>query len=333
MVGAGTACQPATADPIADFYRGRTLSMVIGLSPDGEYDLRARLLCRHLGKHIPGNPQIMPRNMVGRGGLTAANWLAEVAPDDGTALLMVTQNMPFAQAIGMDGVAFDARRFNWIGNTADTPNVVSVWHATGVRTVADATAKLVVIGATGVGTGSYYYPAAMNAVAGTKFKIVTGYPGGNELNDAMERGEIDGRGSNSWASWKTTKPQWIAEKKLFYLAQIGSKRHPELADVPLLSELATTDLDRRVMAFISAETDIARAIATTPDTPPDRVAALRRAFDETMKDAAFLADVERAGFDISPASGERTQEIAASIVNTPSQVVVRAKAMLLGRSY
>jgi tripartite-type tricarboxylate transporter receptor subunit TctC len=330
LISAALSGTPAAADPVADFYRGKTISMVIGLSSGGDYDLRARLLARHMGKHIPGNPLIVPRNMTGAGGVTAANWLTKVAPRDGTAILMVTQNMPFAQALGSTGVDFDTRRFNWIGNTTDTPNVLTVWHTAGVRTVAEATKKELAIGATGAGTGTYYYPAALNAVAGTKFKIVTGYPGGNELNLAMERGEIDGRGSNSWAAWKSTKPQWIAEKKIVHLAQIGLKRHPELTDVPLLSELAKTDIDRAVMVFISAETDIARAIATTPDTPPERVAALRKAFDATMKDPEFLAEAEKSGFDISPVSGVEAQKIATSIVDTPPEVVARAKAILEG---
>jgi tripartite-type tricarboxylate transporter receptor subunit TctC len=318
----------AVADPVADFYRGKTISMVIGVSPGGDYDLRARLLARHMSKHIPGNPSIVPRNMTGAGGVTAANWLAKVAPRDGSAILSITQNMPFAQALGMLGVDFDARLFSWIGNTTDTPNVVTVWHASGVRTAEQATRKQLVIGSTGRGTGTYYYPVAMNAIAGTRFKIVTGYPGGNEMNLAMERGEIDGRGSMSWAAWKATRPQWIADKKIYHLAQIGLRRHPELADVPLLSELAKNDVDYQVMAFISAETEIARTIVTTSDVPAERVAALRRAFDSTMKDPEFLAEAQRSGFDISPVHGEHAQRIAISIVNTPPEVVARARAIL-----
>ncbi len=319
---------PAAADPVADFYRGKTISMVIGVSVGGDYDIRARLLARHMGKHIPGEPTILPRNMPGAGGVTAANWLARAAPTDGTVILMITQNMPVSQAIHATGVEFDVRRFNWIGNTSDSPNVINSWYTTGVRTIKDAMERELVLGATGRGTGTYYYPASLNALVGTKFKIVAGYPGGNEMNLAMERGEIGGRGSNSWASWKATRPQWIAEKKINILVQIGLKRHPELADVPLMQDLARNEHDRQVLTFISADTGISRAIVTTPDTPPERVAALRKAFDDTMKDPEFLAEAAKLRLDISPVRGVDAQTIATSIVDTPAPVVARAKELL-----
>jgi tripartite-type tricarboxylate transporter receptor subunit TctC len=330
LIGALTAAAglPASADPVADFYKGKTVSLVVSYSPGGDYDLRTRLLARHIGKHIPGNPATLVRNMPGAGGFTAPNWLTKIAPQDGTVILMVAQHLPFAQAVGIAGIEYDARRLQWVGNTTDTPNVVTVWHTSGIRTVEDATKREVALAATGYGTGTYNYPTAMNAIAGTKFKVVFGYPGGNEMNLAMERGEVDGRGSNAWAAWKLTKPQWIAEKKIFHLAQVGLKRHPELADVPTLIDLAKTDVDRQIMTFISADTDIARAVVTAPQTPPERVAALRRAFDATMKDPEFLAEAERAGFDISPVPGERAQEIATHIVDTPANVLARAKTIL-----
>jgi tripartite-type tricarboxylate transporter receptor subunit TctC len=168
----------------------------------------------------------------------------------------------------------------------------------------------------------------MNALVGTKFKIVTGYPGGNEVNIAMERGEVDGRGSNSWASWKSTKPEWLASKKIIMLVQIGLKRDPDLPDVPLLLELVGNDLDRKVMTFLSAETAISRALVTSPDVPLERVEALRRAFDATMKDPAFLAEAEKAKMDIGAMTGEESQKIADSIVNTPPEVIAHAKVVL-----
>jgi tripartite-type tricarboxylate transporter receptor subunit TctC len=168
----------------------------------------------------------------------------------------------------------------------------------------------------------------MNALVGTKFKIVTGYPGGNEVNIAMERGEVDGRGSNSWASWKSTKPEWLKEKKIIMLVQVGLTRSPELPDVPLLLELVSNDLDRKVMTFLSAETAISRAVVTTADVPPERLEALRRAFDATMKDPLFIAEAEKAKMDISAMTGEESQKIADSIVNTPPEVIARAKVVL-----
>jgi tripartite-type tricarboxylate transporter receptor subunit TctC len=318
----------AAADPVADFYRGKTISMVIGVSVGGDYDRRARLIARHMGRHIPGNPTIVATNMPGGGGLLAANWLANVAPRDGTAMLMAAQNLPMVQAIGTGSVKYDARKFFWLGNTTDTPNVINSWHTTGIRTVQDAMQRELVVAATGIGSGSYYYPAALNALVGTKFKIVSGYPGGNEANLAMERGEVGGRGSNSWASWKSTRPQWLADKKIIMLVQIALKRHPELKDVPTMQDLARNEADAKVLTFLSADTAIARAVVTAPEVPAARVAALRQAFAATMKDPEFLAEATKMKMDLSIATGEEAQAVAASVVDTPPDVVARAKAIL-----
>ncbi len=321
---------PAIADPVADFYRGRTVQMVIGVSAGGDYDLRARLLARFMSKHIPGNPKIVPQNMLGAGGLVAANWLANVAPRDGTAMLAISSNLPVGQAVGLDGVKYDIRKFSYIGNTTDSPNVINSWHTTGVTRIEQVMEKEFVVGATGRSSGSYYYPAALNSYAGTKFKIVFGYPGGADVNIAMERGEVGGRGSNLWASWKSTKPQWLAEKKIHMLVQIALKRHPDLPDVPLMQELVKNELHKQVLTFISADTAIARSIVTAPDVPAERVAALRAAFDAAIKDPALLKEAEQAGQDISPTSGADAQEVANSIVNASPDVVAEARKILGG---
>lgn len=313
---------------VADFYRGKTISITTGFSAGGDYDLRARLLSRHMDRHIPGTPVIAARNMPGAGGMAATNWLAKLAPRDGTSLLMASQNTPLIQAIKTTGVEFDARELNWIGNTTSSPNLISVWAGRGIATIEDARKRDVSIGATGVGSGSYYYPLAAREIGQVRFKIVTGYPGGNDINIAMERGEVDGRGSNSLAAWKSTRPHWLKEGKLIHLVQIALERHPELSDVPLLSELAKTDIDRQALKLISAETSIARAVAASPGISPDRVAALRNAFDATMKDSQFLAEAERLGFDITPASGQEVQKIVNDIVNAPDPVVQRIMSIL-----
>ena len=319
---------PAAADPIADFYHGKTLTIVTGNSAGGDYDNRARLVARHIGHHIPGEPSIIVRNMPGAGGVAAANWLAKLAPKDGTALYLITQNLPSVQALRSAPVEFDVRAFQWIGNTTDSPNVITVWSATGIRTIEDAKQREVVLGASGAGSASYYYPATLNALVGTKFKIVPGYPGGNELNLAMERGEVGGRGSQLWAAWKSTRPEWLRDNKITILVQIGLKRAPDLPDVPLMFELANNDDDRVILRFLSSDTALARAFVTTPETPPERVAALRRAFDATMKDPQFLAEANQAKIDISPVDGEQAQEIATSIVNTAPAALERVKAIL-----
>ena len=305
---------PASAQSVQNFYRGKTITMAVGTSPGGDYDLRMRMVARHIGKHIPGNPKIVPINMPGAGAMKVANWLADVAPKDGTVIVALSQYRALLQAIGGAGVEYDVRQFNWLGNTSDSPNVINSWHTTGIRTIADVMQRELVVGATGTANGTYYYPYALNQIVGTKFKIVTGYPGGNNMNLAMERGELGGRGSNTWASWKATRPQWLAEKKIFILVQVGMMRNLELSDIPTMQELAKDPIDRQLLEFISADTAISRPLVTNAGVPRERVEALRRAFDATMRDPEFLADAEKTNTDINPITGEAAQKIA----NDPS---------------
>src|SRR4051812_3108465 len=325
------AASPVAAQSVADFYRGKTITMAVGTSPGGDYDLRMRMVARHISRHIPGNPTIVPTNMPGAGQMLVANWLANVAPKDGTAIVALSQNMAVNQATSAAGVKYDVRQFHFIGNTTDTPNVINSWHTTGIKTIQDVMQRELVVGATGIASGSYLYPYALNQLVGTKFKIVTGYPGGNDINLAMERSEVGGRGSNSWASWKSTRPQWLAEKKINILVQVGIKRNPELPDVPTMQDLGKNDLDKRVLTFISVDSAISRPLVTSPGVPPDRVEALRRAFDATMKDPAFLAEAENSKTDINPMTGEEAQKIAEATINTPAEVLARANALIEGK--
>jgi tripartite-type tricarboxylate transporter receptor subunit TctC len=325
------AAAPVAAQSVADFYRGKTITMAVGTSPGGDYDLRMRMVARHISRHIPGNPTIVPTNLPGAGQMLVANWLANVAPKDGTAIVALSQNMAVNQATGASGVKYDVRQFNWIGNTTDSPNVINSWHTSGIKTIQDVMQRELVVGATGIASGSYLYPYALNQLVGTKFKIVTGYPGGNDINLAMERGEVGGRGSNSWASWKSTRPQWLAEKKINILVQVGIKRNSELPDVPTMQDLGKNELDKRVLTFISVDSAISRPLVTSPGVPPDRVEALRRAFDATMKDPAFLAEAENSKTDINPMTGEEAQKIAEATINTPAEVLARANALIEGK--
>jgi tripartite-type tricarboxylate transporter receptor subunit TctC len=317
---------PALAQSAADFFKGKTVTILIGTSPGNDYDFRARLLARHMGRHIPGEPALVPRNMPGGGGVVATNYVAGVAPRDGTTLYMIMANMMTAQAMGGQGVQFDTRQFRWIGNTTSTPNVVNSWHTTGITRIEQTKTQELVVGAP-VGTAGVLYATAINKVYGAKLKIVTGYPGGGEVNIAMERGEVNGRGSNSWAAWKSTKPEWIRDKKLNILVQVGLTRHPELPDVPTLVELAGSDIDREVMRFISAETAIARALVAPPEVPADRIEALRRAFDAAIKDPELIADAAKSQMDLSPMRGEDAQKIADGIVNATPAVIARAREL------
>ena len=317
----------AQAQDVADFYRGKAISLVIGTSAGNDYDFRGRLIARYMGRYIPGEPTIVPRNMPGGGGIQAANWLAKIAPRDGATVHMIMQNMMAAQAVQAPGVEFDTRKFIWLGNTTSAPNVINTWHTTGVTKVEQVKTREVLLGAP-MGTAGALYPVLINTVAGTKFKVVTGYPGGNEVNLAMERGEVEGRGSNSWASWKSTKPDWLKDKKINILVQVALTRHPDLPDVPLLMDLATNESDRKLLEFFSSDTDLSRSLVTTQDVPKERVAALRKAFDAMVKDAEFLAEAAKAAMDISPGTGEASQKIADSIVNTSPDVLARAKALI-----
>jgi tripartite-type tricarboxylate transporter receptor subunit TctC len=301
---------------VEEFYRGRKIDLVIGYSPGGTYDLYARLVARHLGQHIPGKPLIVPRNMPGAGSRTAATFVASIAPRDGSVLATADQSLALQQAAGDKRIKFDTTKFIYIGNPNVENNTTVTWHASGVKTIEDVKRREVTMGATG-GSTSSQYPKAMNALLGTKFKIILGYPGGNDINLAMERGEVDGRGSNSWASWKATRPHWLAENKINILVQIGLKKAPDLPDVPLLMDLGANAEDRALLRLLSGSTQIGRPIFTTPEVPPERVAALRAAFDAMLRDPAFLQEARKENFDIDPVSGEALQKLVGEIVATP----------------
>jgi len=301
---------------VEDFYRGKKIDLIIGYSSGGTYDLYARLVARHLGHHIPGKPLIVPRNMPGAGSRAAATWVHSVAPRDGTVLATADQSLSLQQAAGDERIKFDTTKFIYIGNPNVENNTTATWHTSRVKTIEDAKRIEAAMGATG-GSTSSQYPKAMNSLLGTKFKIILGYPGGNDINLAMERGEVDGRGSNSWASWKATRPHWIAEKKINILVQIGLKKAPDLPDVPLLMELGANAEDRTLLRLLSASTAIGRPIFTTPDAPADRVAALRKAFDVMVRDPAFLEDARQGHFEIDATPGEAMQKLVSEIVGMP----------------
>lgn len=314
---------------VADFYRGKTIDFYIGFSAGGGYDIYARTVARFIGEHIPGKPRVVPKNMTGAGSRIAANYVYNIAPKDGTVLATADQAIPLEQAIGNPGIQFDARKFNWIGNPIVDNNTLVTWHTSPVKTVDDARLNETPIGATGSGGNtSSQYPQVLNKLFGTKFKIILGYPGGNEINLAMENGEVAGRGSNSWASWKATKPDWLRDKKLNILVQIGPAKAPDLPDVPLLSDLAANEEDRAALRLISAPPSIGRPVFTTPGVPEERVKALRDAFDATMKDPAFLEEARKSGLDIEPISGVELQKIVSDVIDTPKRLRDRVASLL-----
>jgi tripartite-type tricarboxylate transporter receptor subunit TctC len=316
---------PASADDVADFYRGKRLTLIIGYGTGGGYDLYARLLGRFIGAHIPGNPTIVPQNMPGAGSRSAANWLAMIAPKDGTVIATLGQATPTDQALGQPGVRFRSQDFNWIGNLSVVNNILFVSAASGVSNVEGAKKKQLAIGATGASSPSVVYPQVSNNLLGTKFKIISGYPGGGDINIAVERHEVDGRGSDSWASLKSTHPDWLRDHAINILFQIGPRREHDLPDVPLWTELAGNDEQRQALAILSGDVSVGRPILTAPGVPADRVKALRQAFDDTMRDPQFIEAAQQSKIEINPMGGEELQQTVDRIVNPSPKILAIVK--------
>ena len=316
---------PARAQDVASFYHGKQITLVIGYGPGGGYDLYARMLGRFIGAHIPGNPTIVPQNMPGAGSRSAANWLYKVAPQDGTVIACLGQATPTDQALGQPGVQFDAGKFNWIGNLSLVNNFLFVSAASGVSTFAQAKTKQLAIGATGASSPSVLYPQVSNNLLGSKFKIIAGYPGGGDINIAVERHEIDGRGSDSWASMKTTHPDWLRDHTINILFQVGPRREPDLPDVPLWTDLAENDDQRQVLALLSGDVSVGRPILTAPNVPADRVKALRQAFADTLRDPQFIEAAKQANMEMNPMAGEELQQVVEKIVTSPPRILAMVK--------
>jgi tripartite-type tricarboxylate transporter receptor subunit TctC len=320
---------PGYADAVADFYRGKRVEFVIRSGVGGGYDQYSRLLARHITKHIPGNPQVLPVNMPGAGGIVAANYVAFKAPRDGSVLSIVGQGLVVDQALGLNtSFKADLRDFNWIGNLSKANQVLVTWHTSPTKTLKDATGRETVIGSTGAGSISVQVPALLNNVLGTKFKIIQGYPGGEEINLAMERGELEGRGTNPWVSYKATEPRLVAEKLITPILQVGLAKDRDLPDVPLMRDLARNAEDRAVFDFMSEAVAVGRPIATTPGVPADRVAALRAAFDKTLVDPEFLRDAENQRADLAPMNGAELEALVRKLIAAPADLKAKVKAAI-----
>jgi tripartite-type tricarboxylate transporter receptor subunit TctC len=319
------AAVPARAQDVAGFYRGKQITLLIGYGPGGGYDLYARMLGRFMGAHIPGHPTIVPQNMPGAGSRSAANWLFRAAPQDGSVIATLGQATPTDQALGQPSVLFDAREFNWIGNLSVVNNILYVSAASGVSTFAQAKTKSLSVGATGASSPSVVYPQVSNNLLDSKFRIIAGYPGGVDINVAVERHELDGRGSDSWASIKATHPDWVRDHFINVLFQIGPRREADLPDAPLWTELATNDDQRQILALLSGDVSVGRPILTTPNVPAERVKALRQAFDDTMRDPQFIAAAKQAHMDMAPMGGEELQKTVSDIMSAPPRIVAMVK--------
>ena len=294
---------PAAAQPVADFYRGRTLQMLIGYTPGGGYDLNARVLARHIGKHIPGNPNVVAQTMAGAGSLRLANYLYNVAPKDGTAIGMVGRGMAMEPLIGSSATQYDARLFTWIGSVSDQVSLCANWHTSKVKSWQDMLTTEFTVGGEGSGSDPDMFATTIRNLFGVKIRLVSGYPGGNEINLAMERGEVDGRCGWSWSSIKITKPDWLSAKSINLLVQMALHANDELKGVPLIMDFARTERERQILKLVLSRQEMGWPFMAPPELPAERAAALRAAFDATMKDPEYLAETRQRQLDVNPMTG------------------------------
>ena len=313
----------------ADFYKGRNIDLMIGYSVGGGYDVYARLIARHMGKHIPGNPSVTPKNMEGAGSLRLANWIYNVGPKDGTMFGTIGRGTGFDPLFGHRNAQFEGQKFNWIGSANDEVSVCVVWNGrTKVTRFEDLLTTNLAVGGTGAAADTDQFPRIINGVLGTRMKIVTGYPGGNDVNLALERGEVDGRCGWSWSSVKSTRGSWLTDKKISVLMQLSLAKHPDLPDVPLITDLARNDEERAILKLIFARQALGRPYLAPPGVPADRIAVLRKAFMDTMSDKDFMADADKAQLEVTPIDGEAIQKLVGEIYQTPPAIAQKAAAIL-----
>ena len=306
------------------FYKSKSIEMFIGYPPGGSNDVYARVLAQHMGKHVPGSPNFVVHNMPGAGSFLAANQVFAVSPKDGTVICIGAPTLAIDEKLGTQGVRYKTSQFNWIGRINSLVNIVMTWKTSPVKTIADAQKMSATLAGTGAGSTVSIYPTVLNNVIGTRYKLVMGYRGSNEAMLAMERGETEGH-STSWEAVKTAHPEWIRDKSISISVQFSLARHPELPDVPTAVELGRTPEEKRVLEAVMAASEVGTAFFTTPGAPPERVEALRRAFDKTMEDPAFKADLEKVRVGIGPMKGEDLQKLVAQVADLPADLTEKLK--------
>jgi tripartite-type tricarboxylate transporter receptor subunit TctC len=319
------AALPAVAQSDAEFFRGKTVTIHIGGTPGTSFDLDARVLAAHMARHWPGEPTIVVQSVTGAGGTRAAAFVANAAPKDGTAIGLTLPSAVIAPAL-RPSLKYDSAQLVWIGALAPLPGVISVWHTAPAKTVEEAKRAELIVGASGKLSEAHLAPALLNAIAGTKFKFVLGYPGGGPMNLAMEKGEIHGR-FNYWNGWVSTKPDWLREKKIIHLVQYGPPI-PDLPDVPSLTSFARDDSDRALIRFIETASHIGRAFFAPPGLSPERTAMLRRTFDATMRDPEFLKETAQRNIEVKPTTGAELQAVVARGVGVSPATIDRFKELV-----
>ena len=323
MIGAAL---PAMAQGVESFYAGKTLELIVGYPPGGSNDVYGRAVARHIGRHIPGSPQVVFRNMPGAGSILAANHIYNMAPKDGTVLGLLAATNVLDERLGAPGVKFETAKFSWIGRVSSSVNVTAMWSTSKIKTINDAMTTEASLGATGTGSTVYVYPNVLNRVLGAKFKLVMGYGGSNEAMLAMERGEVEGH-STSWEAYKSAHPDWIKDKKINVVVQYGLNRHPDLPDVPTCVEIAKTDEQKQILRAVVNATEIGKAILSSPGLPAERVAALRKAFMDMTKDHEFVSELEKMRVELTPMDGAKLQELVQEVGNLTPDLVQKIKAV------
>ena len=310
-----------SADEVAKFYKGKRITMWIGYSAGGGYDRYARTLSRHMGRHIPGSPKFVAKNKPGAGSMILANDMYSIMPQDGTALSTIGRGVPTEPLFGNKQAKFDPRKFGWLGSTNNEVSVCAMMKGTGLKKFEDLRTMGAVLGGTGKGADTDTFPTVMNNLLGTNLKLVTGYPGGNDINFAMERGELDGRCGWSWSSVKATRGKWLKSGKINVVLQMSTAKHADLPKVPFIMDLAKSDKDKKILGLIFARQAWGRPFNTTPNVPKARLAALRAAFQATMKDPKYIEDMKRQKLELNPISGEKIQGMIEDLFKLPKELV------------
>ena len=316
----------ASAQGVEQFYRGKTINFVIGNAAAGAPDVYARLVARHIGNYIPGNPKVIARNMPGAGGLVAANHVFNVAPQDGTTLGLMAPTLPLEETLGVAAAKYKASQFNWIGRIATSPNITFLSATSQVQTIADAFDKVSVLGATARSSTNTVFPLILNSLLGTKFKIVLGYEGTAAAMIALERGEVEGM-SATYDGLQSQRPDWLASRKVNIVVQYLLRRHPGMPNVPTAVEVAKTAEQALILRTVSGTSEIGKFVLSTPGVPPDRVAALRSAFDEMVRSPDFLAEADKLRIEIGPLPGAALQKIVVEMQAISPEVIEKIKAI------
>src|SRR5215210_3436763 len=318
-------------EDVAAFYRGKTVRIVVGVAVGSGYDINARLIARHMPPHIPGQPIVIVQNQPGAGSLTMTNQLYASGPFDGTVIGAPFNGLPTTPLFQPGGARFDATKLNWLGSSNRETQITYVWHTAPVQNIAELAEKELVVGAQAPGSTQYDFPILANRLFGFKFKVITGYESTPKIHLAMERGEVHGNGATNWSTLKLLNSNWLEEKKVKAIAQWSLNRHPELTEVPLIVDVAKTDADRQALRLALARLEFGRPFFLPPNVPPERVEALRRAFDATMRDPAFLAETEKLKIEVEPLTGEQVATLIAEAYATPADTVARVREAMGSR--